>query len=266
MGGSGSKKKKEKKKDDLLHLSYGRFPSFYLKKKQMNNPTQPIPDSYVKSYWYEDAKKIFQDSSSTLSHMSFQNINQNPLPMQSIPVYPQPTYIYPPRQFINVSYYNPIQKPFNQTIYHTNNNNNIQRGILIREEIIPMIPIRKVTKKESRYKRSETTETTATTATTATKATKATKSESKSELKKSSSIKQLLKKSLSKNTISKSFSKNAISKSDTNETIKTDSDRTIHLESEKNFLKNESKSNIKDNSLSKSRSRTRSIISSLKKN
>jgi hypothetical protein len=250
MGGSGSKKKKDKKKDDLFHLSYGRFPSFYLKKKQMNNPTQPIPGAYVKSYWYEDPKKKFQDSSSTLSKMSFQNINQNPLPMQIIPVYPQPqpTYIYPPRQFINVSHYNPIQKPFNQTIYHSNNNNKMQRGILIREEIIPMIPIRKITKKESEYKRSDTTETTATTVT---------KSESRSELKKSSSIKQLLKKSLSKN---------AISKSDTNETIKTDSDRTIHLESENNFLKNESKSNIKDNSFSKSRSRTRSIISSLKKN
>lgn len=260
MGGSGSKKKKDKKKDDLLHLSYGRFPSFYLKKKQMNNPTQPIPDAYVKSYWYEDPKKILQDKSSTLSQMSYQNINQNPLPMQSIPVYPQPTYIYPPRQFINVSHYNPIQKTFNQTICHTNNNNKIQRGILIREEIIPMIPIRRVTKKESEYKRSETTETTATTATTATK------SESKSELKKSSSIKQILKKSLSKNKISKSFSKNTIPKSDTNETIKTDSDRTINLEIENSFLKNESKSNIKDNSFSKSRSRTRSIISSLKKN
>ena len=239
MGGNGSKKKKDKKNDDFLHLSYHKFPSFYLKKKQMNNPLQPIPHSYVNSYWQEDPKKIFKNKNSNVSQISFQNINQNPLhiPVQKITSIQQPqTYIYPQTHVINVPQYAPIRKPFNHNMY--------QRGILIREEIIPMVPIRRVTKREFEPIKSETTKTTI---------------ESKNELKKSSStIKEKLK---------KSFSKTVISKSQTNEANQTDSESTIYSKRNRN-LKNESKKDTHDytfseKSFSKSRSRTRSVLSSL---
>ena len=165
-----------------------------------------------------------------------------PIPIQmpiSNVVYPQRTYIYqgPP---INLAQHFPTpQKTYKQNIYSPNHHN-IPGGILISEEIIPLVPIRKVLKQDTLSKR-----------------------EKGSEISKSSStVKQRFKKSLSRSTTLKSdFNeiKEAHEDSDSN----SGSDSTIRL---KTPLKNKpslNNSSFSESSISKSRSR--SIFSSFSK-
>ena len=133
MGGNSSKKQKHKKNEDMdFHMSYHIFPTLFMKRHQVSS--HPTPHSFVNSYFKEKSIQNRYPKSS-----EFQPI---PLPSQII----QTQYIP-----INQSNYQTTLKPTNVSYYpskvHSNHRPNsyvptpryLHGGVLIREEIIPLV-------------------------------------------------------------------------------------------------------------------------------